>query len=124
MPRLDSAPTFGLISSFDPTPWAGEIIFRRGATNVTGSAAWTVPVEDALTLLTGRGSEVGNTFGEQLAAEMKLLSCARPRLAHVEGLVAQPVVDQPGVASHASLRETLLSLEHNDPAGIAEIVGR
>jgi len=70
MPRLDSAPTFGLISSFDPTPWAGEIIFRRGATNVTGSAAWTVPVEDALTLLTGRGSEVGNTFGEQLAAEL------------------------------------------------------
>ena len=70
MPRLDSAPTFGLMSSFDPTPWAGEILFSRGATNVTGSTAWTVPVEDALTFLNGRGSEVGNTFGEQLAAEL------------------------------------------------------
>ena len=70
MPHLDSAPTFAICSSFDPSAWAGVTLFNRGGTNVVGSTDWTSPVEDAITFLNGRGSEVGNTFSEQLLYEI------------------------------------------------------
>jgi len=72
MPRNDSAPNFALLSAFDASTWAGVDLFSRGAVTVTGSGSpWTVgPIEDAVTFLNGRGSELNNSMETQILTEV------------------------------------------------------
>ena len=72
MPRNDSAPNFALLSHFDASTWAGVNLFNRGAVTVIGSGSpWTSgPIEDAVTFLNGRGSELNNSMETQILAEV------------------------------------------------------